>query len=108
MKKAQFLEHWEGIEADQNIKINPVIYKHEGSTYAEDGIRLTGSREFIDSVLSRLKDLLNHENGSTRLQVVYKESTDRHTQELLDSFNCYIQVHERGGQAKMANMIMNS
>ena len=108
MKKAQFLDHWQGIESDQKINISPVTYKHEGSTYDEDGIRLTGSREFIDSVLSRLKDLLNHENGSTRLQVVYKESTNRHTQELLDSYNCYIQVHERGGQAKMANFIINA
>ena len=106
MKKAQFLDHWQEIEENQNIKISPVVYKHQGSTYAEDGIRLTGSMEFIDSVLSQLKDLLNHENGSTRLQVVYKESTDRHTQEALDSFNCYVQVHERGGQAKMANMII--
>lgn len=51
MKKAQFLDHWQDIEADQNIKISPVAYKHEGST---------------------------------------KESTDRHIQELLDSYNCYI------------------
>lgn len=105
MKKAQFLDHWQGIQADQNIKISPVVYKHQGSTYAEDGIRLTGSIEFIDSILSRLKDLLRHENGSTRLQVVYKESADRHTQAALDSYNCYIQVHERGGQAKMANLL---
>jgi len=105
MKKAQFLEHWHGIKADQNIKINPVAYKHAGSTYAEDGIRLTGSMEFIDSVLSRLKSLLSHENGATRLQVVYKESTDRRTQEPLDSYNCYIQVHQRGRQAQIANML---
>ena len=105
MKKAQFINHWQGIAENQNIKITPVAYKHAGSTYAEDGIRLTGSPDFIDSVLSRLKSLLSHENGSTRLQVVYKESTDRHTQEALDSYNCYIQVHERGRQAQMANML---
>lgn len=105
MKKAQFLEHWNQIKANQNIKINSEPYKHQGSTYAEDGIRLTGSMEFIDSVLSRLKDLLERENGETRLQVAYKESTDRHTQELIDSYNCYVQVHERGGQAKMANRL---
>lgn len=43
MKKAQILDHWQGIEANQDIKIQSVMYKHKGSTYAEDGIRLTGT-----------------------------------------------------------------
>jgi len=103
MKKAQILDHWNGIEPNQDIKINQVPYKHQGSTYAEDGIRLTGSRVFIDSVLSRFKDLLNHENGNTRLQLNYQESKDRQTGHPTGSYNCYIQVHERGGEAKMVN-----
>lgn len=103
MKKADFLKHWQEIKPDQNIKIDSIAYKRGGSTYDCDGIRLTGSTEFIDSVLSRLKDLLKHENGNTRLQVVYKQSTDRHTQQLIDGYNCYIQVHERGGEAKIVN-----
>ena len=108
MKKAQFLQHWHGIEANQAVKPLPVAYKHEGSTYDQDGIRITGSTEFIDSVLSRLKDLLNAESQTTRLQVVYKQSTDRKTGLQLDSFNCYLQVHERGGQAKMMNLAFNT
>jgi len=85
----------------------PVVYKHEGSTYDEDGIRITGSKQWIDSVLSRLKGLLEYENGSTRLQVVYKQSTDRHTGELMQSYNAYVQVHERGGEAKMMNAVIS-
>jgi hypothetical protein len=103
MQKKEFLAHFEGIKENQPIKVSRVPYKHEGSTYAEDGIRITGSTEFIDSVLSRLKDLLKYENGETRLQVVYKESVDRETQTPMGSYNCYIQVHERGGEAKMMN-----
>jgi len=103
MRKSEMLNHWQGIEPNQTIKIGVVPYKHQGSTYAEDGIRITGSTEFIDSVLSRLKDLLNHENGNTRLQVNYQESKDRGTGAALGSYNCYIQVHERGGEAKMIN-----
>jgi hypothetical protein len=53
-----------------------VRFAHEGSTYAEDGIRITGSKAFVDSVLSGLKDLLKFESGETRFQVVYKRSTD--------------------------------
>ena len=109
MRKAQFLEHWrDNIDANRPIQITPVAYKHTGSTYDEDGIRLTGSTEFIDSVLSRLKDLLLKESNTTRLQVVYKQSTDRKTGCLMDSFNCYIQVHQRGGEAQMMNTVFNT
>lgn len=105
MKKEEFLTHFAAIPDNQKLNICAVPYKHQGSTYAEDGIRITGSRDFIDSVLSRVKDLLDAENGETRLQVVYKESLDRETQTPLNSWNCYLQVHERGHEAKMVNAI---
>ena len=105
--KAQALRHWEGIKDGGTIAITPVAYKHTGSTYAEDGIRLTGSKLFIDSVLSRLKDLLEYENNDTRLQLVYKQSQDRDTGCELSSYNCYIQVHERGREARICNAIID-
>ena len=108
MRKAEMLNHWQGIEPNQDININMVPYKHRGSTYDQDGIRLTGSMEFIDSVLSQLKSLLQYENGSTRLQVVYKQSTDRKTQEPIDGYNCYIQVHERGREAQIVNAMFGN
>jgi len=52
--------------------------------------------------LSRLKDLLVYENVDTRLQVVYKKSSDRESGKQLKSWNCYIQVHERGMTEKTA------
>jgi len=79
MKKKQMLIHWKGLPENQAVSPQAVAYKHEGTTYDEDGIRITGSQAWIDSVLSRLKGMLEYENGSTRLQVVYKPSTDRHT-----------------------------
>lgn len=103
MRKKEFLEHWTAIPADQKVRPCPVRYKHKGSTYDEDGIRITGSPKFIDSVLSLLKGLLEYENGNTRLQVMYKQSTDRKTEMLIDGYNCYIQVHERGSEAKIVN-----
>ncbi len=108
MQKAEMLDHWRGLTPNQPIAIRPVPYRHEGSTYTQDGIRITGSEAFIDSVLSRLTDLLDHENGDTRLQVVYKGSTDRETGAELGSHNCYVQVHERGGEAKMVNAFVAS
>ena len=107
MRKEEIINHWQGIKANQPIAISPVPYKHTGSTYAEDGIRLTGSKPFIDSVLSRLTELLEHENSDTRLQLVYKQSVDKDTGVELPSFNCYVQVHERGQEARMCNAFID-
>ncbi len=99
MEKEPFLKHWAKLRANQKLDPKPVRYSHEGSTYAEDGIRITGSKAFVDSVLSRLQDLLRFESDETRLQVVYKRSTDRESGRTINSYNCYIQVHGRGGVA---------
>jgi hypothetical protein len=100
MEKKPFLKHWAKLRVNQKLAPKPVRYTHEGSTYAEDGIRITGSKAFVDSVLSRLKDLLRFESDETRLQVVYKKSTDRESGKTLTSYNCYVQVHARGGIKK--------
>lgn len=86
-----------------------IPYKTEGSKYAEDTIRITGSRPFIDAVLARLsEEILPYENTQTRLQVSLQESTDRKTQEKTGSWVAYIQFHARGEEAKMANAIVSS
>lgn len=103
LKKAEFLKYWAGITPGQPLTPMAVPYKHSGSTFAEDGIRITGSREYIEQVLSHLKPLLRFENGQTRLQTTFAESVDRETGLPTGSWTCYIQVHERGGQAQMVN-----
>jgi hypothetical protein len=99
MEKKPFLKHWAKLRANQKLAPKPIRYTHEGSTYAEDGVRITGSKAFVDSVLSRLKDLMKFESYETRLQVVYKKSTDRESGKTLTSYNCYVQVHQRGDVA---------
>lgn len=106
LRKEQFLAYWSGMKRRRKLTPTPVPYKHAGSTYDQDGIRITGSRKFVDQVLSRLTDLLENENDSTRLQVVYKQTVDRDTGRPIDSWNCYIQVHERGPEAQMVNRLM--
>ena len=108
LRKAEFLVYWEGLQMEMPVKPSPVPYKHKGSTYAEDGIRITGSRRFVDQVISNLKSLLTFENDMTRLQVVYKQSTNRETGRPINAWNCYIQVHERGGEAQMVNAFMSA
>ena len=103
MRKAEILNYWNNLPDKMPILMESVPYKHKGSTYQQDGIRLTGSKVFIDSVLTHLKPLLKHENCSTRLQLNYQESTDRESGLKTGTYNCYIQVHERGPQAQMVN-----
>lgn len=107
MNKREFINKWQSIEPNQPIKMQSIRYKHKGSTFDEDGIRILGSMDFIDSVLSRITDLLKYENGQTRLQVNFSQATCKDTGALLDSYKCYIQVHERGGQARMLNAMFN-
>ena len=103
MKKDKFVTYWKGLRKNQKLRLKPIRYSHTGTTFAEDGIRITGSRAFVDSVLSRLKDLLKYESEETRLQVSYERSTDRDTGKKLRSYGCYIQVHARGqGRKKKA------
>ena len=106
LTKKEALNHWVHISKDTPLPAHTmqrVPYKHRGSTYAEDGIRLTGSRAFIDSMLNVLRPLLDRENATERLQLVYSESSDRETGLPTGSWNCYIQVHERGSEAQHFN-----
>ena len=100
MKKDEMLTRWANV---QNAPLcpRPVPYKHRGSTYDCDGIRITGQPEFIDAVLYKLRDLLRFEGIETRLQVSYAPATDRETRAPLGSFSCYVQVHQRGGEGAM-------
>jgi hypothetical protein len=85
-----------------------IPYRQEGSKYAEDTIRITGSRDFIDAVLARVsEEILPYESPNTRLQISLQESTDRKTTAKTGSWVCYIQFHQRGEEAKMANAFVS-
>ena len=98
--KKETMELW--INAPENADlariIQPIPNGHVGKTFGLDGIRIDGSTEFILAVLGRIKDLLDCENGRTRLAVhiadcetaaqPYNKGNGGHV--------CYIRVHERG------------
>lgn len=96
--KDEIIRLWQSLRPDMPIQMTPVRYDHKGTTYAEDGVRITGSKEFISSVLPRLKEFMNFESPTTKLQLVYRE-TDSPSQSFVDnktSFVFYIQARERG------------
>jgi hypothetical protein len=94
--KEEIVNFWNSLTAGQNIAVKPIPYDHEGSTIQEDGIRITGTKEFISSVLSRLKDFLPFENPNTKLMLAYRQNPRSFLPGSKNSYIFYIQVMERG------------
>lgn len=96
--KPQVVQHWKDLAPGlpmAQLRIIPRGYK--GKTFSFDGLRINGSPEFIDGVLSRIKELIAYEGGDTRLSVIYKQQVDNKTQQAIPgSFSFYIQVKQRG------------
>ena len=114
MEKKEALRRWQNLEPNQEIipHFTPIAADARGSTFGACGIRISGNPEFIDAVLSRLKDLLAFEAGSTRLSlsrqpvktvaitqgdsVMEKQWKNADT----DAETCYIQVRERTAKTR--------
>ena len=114
MEKKEALRRWQNLEPDQEIlpHFTPIAADARGSTFGACGIRISGNPEFIDAVLSRLKDLLAAEAGSTRLTlsrqpvkpvsitngetVTNKQWRNADT----DAETCYIQIRERTARTR--------
>jgi hypothetical protein len=96
--KEQILNFWSRLPGAMPIQPFKVVPKaHQGSTYTYDGVRVTGTQQFINSIVSRIKDLINYDQGNTRLHLRYRQQVDKDTQEPLpNSFVFYVQVRERG------------
>jgi len=94
-KKPDIINFWKTLNPSK-INIDPISKNHKGSTFAEDGIRITGEPKFIYSVLSNLKDFLELENNKTRLEVKFKESESLSKEKPnKKSYSFYIQVKNR-------------
>ena len=110
MEKSEAIRRWQNLTPDQEIlpHFTPIPADAKGSTFGACGIRISGNPEFIDSVLSRLKDLLAAEAGSTRLTLsrqpvktvaigdVEKKWNNADT----DAETCYIQIRERTARTR--------
>jgi hypothetical protein len=109
MRKEQSINRWRSLEPNQNplAVMRPIPYKAEGSRYGCCGIRIDGTPEFVDAVLSCLKSLLPGENAVTRLELArstVKATAERRFVNGDGGEVCYIRLHERGGEAQVMNM----
>ncbi|WP_178915475.1 hypothetical protein [Natronomonas gomsonensis] len=69
-----------------------------GSKYATEvsDIRITGAPEFVETIGSLFKPLLQLEGEETRLEINLQRTEDRDTGELTDNYALYLSVAERG------------
>lgn len=95
-KKQEISAFWAGLKPNLPLKLEPIPYDHKGSTILQDGIRVTGSKEFIASVLSRLKEFLLYENPNSKLVISYRQQVKSLIQGNRDSYLFYLQVKNRG------------
>lgn len=112
--KAEVLSNWKALPSDLPMldKMVAIPYKSSGSKYGTCGIRIDGTPEFIDAVLSHLKELIGGENDETRLQlsrnkVAPMEGHNFNNAEI-GAECCYIRLHERGGEAVVVNRFVSA
>lgn len=75
-RKADVIDHWKNLQPNMKIQMEPVSEDHKGTRFRSDGLRITGSPQFINSVLSRIKDMAGFEEegmGQFRLDVEYRQ-----------------------------------
>ena len=118
MEKKEALRRWQELTPDQPIlpHFTPIASDARGSTYGACGIRISGNPEFIDAVLSRLKDLIAAEAGSTRLTLnrakvkptTVNDQTKQWKNADTDAETCYIQIRERTAKTRQRKVRENS
>ena len=89
MKKDDIVRHIRGLKPGQKVESPGLSPTHAGSTFSADCIRVTGSRNYVDRVLSHLKDvILGMETETTELKLVYTQTRDK-SGALTDKWNFY-------------------
>lgn len=73
-KRQDVVSFWQSLKPNMPIKPTPVSRLHKGTRFDQDGIRITGSPDFINGVISRLKDMLQYDaHPGTKLDVEYRQ-----------------------------------
>jgi len=115
MTKKETLQAWRELKAGQDPLqfMTPIPYKATGSTYGACGVRIDGSPEFVDAVLSNLQSLIDGENNVTRLGLsrgaVSGKGLDKSFDNQANNAECcYIRLHVRGSEGSIASSLMHS
>ena len=75
--KQAILDLWANLPEDGPVPLTPIEPGHTGSTFACDQLRVTGSKEWIEWILSRIKPVLEFDGNGSRLEVVFIKTCER-------------------------------
>jgi len=99
--KKEIVTMWRNLQPNLPLMPRPIPKNSEGSTYGYDAIRITGSSDFIKSILSRFKDFLYKETPDTKLGLVFRQTQGKHGHDPnQNKYVCYISVIERAKHKK--------
>lgn len=94
-KKSDVLQFWRQLR-ELPIFPKPISVKHRGSAYNQDAIRVTGTSDFINSIMSRIKDFLRFKDmPGIDLDVDYRQIVDKYDRPVPAKYVCYIRLRER-------------
>ena len=93
-RRKDVITFWQGLQPNLPLQPNPVSKQHKGTKFREDGIRITGSSIFINSILSHIKDFLRFESDpQTKLEVEYRQIEGKSGQPMDGTaYACYVYV----------------
>jgi hypothetical protein len=97
-KRADVIRFWQSLTPNQPIVVEPVSKYHKGTKFREDGLRITGTPQFINGVLSRIKDILQYETSpGMKLEIEYRAIENKQG-DLIGKpiYVCYIHVIQKG------------
>lgn len=96
-KKPEILQMWKTLQPNLPIYMTPITKKTGGTqSYGEDGIRITGSWNFIAAVMGRIKDLIAYEGPQTKLRLVFRGVDKSHGDPNKVSYVFYVNSEHRG------------
>ena len=93
-KRKDIIDFWKKLTLNLPLNPHPISPHHKGTRFYEDGLRITGNPQFINGILSRIKDFLGYEdNPGTRLDIEYRQTETKEG----DLYNkpvyvCYVHV----------------
>ena len=97
-KQDDVIRMWKDLRPDTPVMMSPVSKLHQGSRYAEDGIRITGSSSFINSVIGKLKGILAQESPAVEVDVEFRQIADKvGANRHIPKFVFYVHLNEKGG-----------
>lgn len=94
-KKSDIMTFWKSLAPNMPLQLQPIDNAHKGSTLQQDTLRLTGSKEFVSTVLSRLKDFIVYENPNTKLVLDYRQNAKSLKPGEKNSYLFYLNVRNR-------------